>query len=240
MATTQEMPSETLRASRPSDPVSPLEKEALKQIALLGGIMEQVELNSSEFASLLATSQQTASRRILELVEEGLVERDLGVRKQRLKITPQGLEVLKAEHAAYQRIFELSETVHLTGRVRSGVGEGQYYMSQDGYVRQFRAKMGFTPYPGTLNVELSGPEVNKLRLLKARPAVVIERFQTEERTFGGVHAWPARISGRACAAILPNRTHYTRVIEVIAPEHLRSSLSLKDDDPVELEVEVRD
>lgn len=218
--------------------MSPLDKEALKQIALLGGVVDHVEISSSEFAELIGASQQTASRRILDLVAAGLVEREMGVKKQLLKVTVEGLEVMKAEAAAYRRIFELSRTVHIRGIVTSGVGEGQYYISQDGYKRQFEQHLGYAPFPGTLNLELQGPEVNKLRLLKANPGVLIERFQTEERTFGEVYAWKATMAGEPCAAILPKRTHYTRVLEIIAPQHLRTRFGLEDGTTVEIEVEV--
>lgn len=218
--------------------MSPLDKEALKQLALLGGIVDYVELSSSEFASLIDASQQTASRRILDLVAHGLIEREMGVKRQLLKISVEGLEVLKEEAAAYRRIFELSRSVHIRGAVSSGVGEGQYYISQKGYSDQFDAKLGYVPYPGTLNLELSGPEVNKLRLLKANPGILIERFSTPERTFGEVYAWRATLDGEPCAAILPKRSHYTRVLEIIAPEHLRSRFGLEDGAEVEIEVEV--
>lgn len=223
---------------RPSDPFSPLDKEALKQLALLGGIVDYVELSSSEFAALIGASQQTASRRILDLVSSGLIEREMGLKKQLLKVSVEGVEILKEESAAYRRIFELSRSVHLRGTVSSGVGEGQYYISQDGYSRQFQKHLGYTPFPGTLNLELQGPEVNKLRLLKANPGILIERFSTPERTFGEVYCWPATVDGEPCAAILPKRTHYTRVIEIIAPEHLRSRFGLEDGNELEIAVDV--
>jgi riboflavin kinase, archaea type len=226
--------------ARPPEPeeVSPHDKEALKQIALIGGIPTPVEVSSSDLAKLIGCSQQTASRRIIHLVETGLLERELGVRKQLLRISAEGLEILKQEAAAYRRIFELSRVLHLSGVIASGVGEGQYYMSQDGYRRQFLEKLGIDVYPGTLNVELAGAEVNKLRILKSHPGILIESFRTDERTFGEVFAWHASIAGRPCAAILPRRSHYTRVIEVIAAEHLRSALGLEDGTEVELRVEV--
>lgn len=223
---------------RPTDPVSPLDKEALKQLALLGGLVDHVEISSSEFADLIDASQQTASRRILELVSRGLIEREMGVKKQLLKISLEGMEILKTEAAAYRRIFELAHAVHIRGLVSSGVGEGKYYISQEGYTRQFERHLGYAPFPGTLNIELQGPEVNKLRILKANPGILIERFQTPERTFGEVYAWRGTIQGQPCAAILPKRSHYTRVLEIIAPEHLRSRLDLEDGTEVEIEVEV--
>lgn len=239
-ATRETVPTEvpkTHRVSRRSE-ATPQDKEALKQIALLGGIQSAVELSSTDFARLIDSSQQTASRRILHLAEEGLLEREMGMKKQLLKISGEGLEVLKEEAASYRRIFELLQVINIRGTVMSGVGEGKYYMSQDGYKRQFREKLGFDVYPGTLNLELDGAETNKLRILRAHPGYLIESFETHERTFGEVYAWKASLDGEPCGAILPKRTHYKRVIEVIAPVHLRSKFDLEDGTPVEIRVEV--
>lgn len=238
---TNEAEASTLPQQPPSGnttEATPQDKEALKQIALLGGIQTAVELSSTDFARRIGSSQQTASRRILHLNETGLVEREMGMKKQLLKVSATGLEVLKEEAAAYRRIFELFQVLNIKGKVTGGVGEGKYYMSQDGYQRQFRDKLDFDVFPGTLNLELDGAEVNKLRILRSHPAFLIESFKTAERTFGEVYAWKASIQGNPCGAILPRRTHYKRVIEVIAPDHLRSKFGLDDGDELEIRVEV--
>ena len=51
-----------------------------------------------------------------------------------------------------------NKRVVLTGRVKSGLGEGRYYMSQKGYRAQFAKRLGIDPYPGTLNLRLSRAE----------------------------------------------------------------------------------
>jgi len=202
---------------------------ALKQLALLGSMQTNIEVSSSELGDLLETSQQTASRRILSLEHRGLIEREVGVRKQLIRITEAGTEILRKEYADYKRLFEMATELHIRGVVQSGLGEGTYYMTRAGYVRQFESKLGFKPYPGTLNLELQGTEVNKIRLLKASSPLLIEGFRDEARTFGEVFAWKARLDGAsACALILPKRTHYTRVVELLAPERLRDRLRLVD------------
>ena len=42
----------------------------------------------------------------------------------------------------------------LNGTVQSGLGEGAYYMSLRPYTDQFLEILGFSPFPGTLNVQL--------------------------------------------------------------------------------------
>jgi len=216
--------------------VKPADIEALKQLALLGGLDGHVELASGEFSDLIQASQQTASRRLIELTKENLIQREMGVRKQRIRITEDGRAVLRAEHFLYQQLFERRDHIRLRGRVRTGLGEGRYYLSRPGYQKQFEDHLGWTAYPGTLNLELNGAEANKLRFLRRNPVHVIEGFQAEGRTFGGVNCHPAEVQGQACAAILPHRSHYTTTIELIAPVCLREMLPCQDDDELEVTV----
>lgn len=211
--------------------------QALKELALLGAASSFVEANSTDLAERLKTSQQTASRRLLDLERLGYIRREKGVRNTLVRLTEEGVGVLLDEMSAYKRIFEKSRNLAIKGKVVSGLGEGRYYLDQKGYIDQFVAKLGFRPYPGTLNLEIRGPELNKLRILKAATAVPIDSFQDRERTFGAVDAWRAKLRDVDGAAILPKRTHHTRTLEIIAPVYLRDKLNLQDGD--ELEVEVR-
>jgi riboflavin kinase len=231
----------------------PADVEALKQLALLGALDDPIELASAEFATLLDLSQQTASRRLIELTEMGLVHREMGIRKQRIRITEEGRAVLQAEHMLYARLFERRDLITLSGIVKTGLGEGRYYLSRPGYRTQFQKFLGWEPYPGTLNLELTGPEANKLRFLRKNPVYTIEAFQAEGRTFGGVTCHPARVAmpasttdpenaGKAgeieCAAILPHRSHYTTTIELIAPVRLRDALPCTDGQRLEVAVDL--
>ncbi len=210
--------------------------ETLKQLALLGAMEGPVELASNELAALLDVSQQTASRRLIELSENGLLQRDMGLRKQRIRISQEGRAILEAEHLVYQRLFDQRDRIQIRGDVRTGLGEGRYYLSRPGYHEQFIQHLGWEPYPGTLNLELTGPETNKIRFLKRNPVHIIEGFQAEGRSFGGVTCHPARLNGHECAAILPNRSHYTSTLELIAPFSMREKLPCKDGDTLEVTV----
>ena len=222
----------------------PADVEALKQLALLGALDDHVELASAEFATLLDLSQQTASRRLIELTEAGLVHREMGIRKQRIRVTEEGRAVLQAEHLLYQRLFEVRDRIVLEGVVKTGLGEGRYYLSRPGYKVQFQKALGWEPYPGTLNLELTGPEANKLRWLRKNPVYTIEAFQAEGRTFGGVSCHPAHVGGHdgkpvECAAILPHRSHYTTTVELIAPVRLRDALPCEDGQRLAVTVDLR-
>lgn len=211
---------------------------ALKRIALLGGMDDYIAVSSRELGDALEMSQQSASKRILELLDEKLIVRDLGARRQRIKLTPTGIDELKREYNEYRRIFELTDHVTLKGRVASGMGEGGYYISQPGYVEQFQDKLGFRPFEGTLNITINKEDAGKLEVLRGTAGQLIKGFESEGRTFGNVVAYKAKIKNIDCAIVVPERSHYADVIEVVCQYHLRRTLSLNDRDPIEVRVNI--
>ncbi len=119
------------------------------------------------------------------------------------------------------------------------MGEGAYYISQEHYRRQFIEKLGFDPYPGTLNLKMTTEyDIKTSSELEAYPAIEIEGFQDENRTYGSVHCYPSIIeNGEKGALISALRSHYDdSVLEVIAPIFLRKRLGLKDGHKVKVEV----
>lgn len=214
----------------------PYHVDTLKHIALLGGVSEYVGLSSKELGRVLHVSQQSASQRILELLEGGLIQRDLAVRKQRVRLSPKGLEVLRKEYADYRRVFEVKDGLRVRGAVTSGLGEGAFYMKQRGYKEQFRRKLGFEPFEGTLNLRVGGADLSTLDILREEAGIPIEAFSDGGRTFGGAKCFLATLNSVECYAILPLRTHHTDNIELIARSHLRSKLALADGDVVEVQV----
>lgn len=201
-------------------------------------MQDPAELASADFARLMGVSQQTGSRRLIELAQAGLIERELGMRRQRIRITEEGRDLLHTEHMLYRRLFEGATEFTVRGRVATGLGEGRYYLSRPGYDKQFSRALGWRPYPGTLNLEVDTADANKLKALRRAPQHVIAGFEAEGRTFGGVVCSPADIAGEECAAILPNRTHYTSTLEIIAPVRLRDALPCRDGDELTVNVQL--
>jgi riboflavin kinase len=208
--------------------------QTLKELALLGAIKNKIEISSLELGKQIESSQQTASRYLLELDKTGMVTREFGIKKQIIQITSLGEDALQNEHLQYQQIFELTDRVQFKGIVISGMGEGRYYTEQTGYVEQFKEKLGFSPYPGTLNVKIELIERNKLRFLKNNQAIEISEFKTRNRTFGAVRCFKAEINGIKGAIVLPMRSHYSNVLEFISQTYLREKLKIKDDDEVNI------
>ena len=210
-----------------------MEVETLKRLALMGANKEQVSLSSSIFATSLGMSPQTAARRLSALEDDGYITRVVTPEGQKVRITEKGIMCLKSEYRDYCSIFEDGGATVLKGKVVTGLGEGQYYISLDGYRNQFNEKLGFDPYPGTLNIRLTEPFVPA-----EHEAVKIAGFKGENRTFGGCKCYPVRIKGVRAAIIRPDRTSYPpNLIEIIAPIKLRQSPGLQDGDEVEVTLE---
>jgi len=206
----------------------------LKQIALLGGVHNYIAISSRELGELLEISQQSASKKILELLSNGFIERDLGARRQRIRLTEKGFDLLRKEYSDYQRIFEMKDHMVIIGNIISGLGEGQYYVNQPEYQEQFQKKLWFKPYEGTLNVKIANQELPKLEILRKAEGISITGFEKEGRTFGDVKAFLAKVHNMECAVVMPNRSHYKNVIELMCKYHLRRTLGLQDGDQVEV------
>lgn len=210
------------------------EVSILKHLALLGCNQGSIAISSGELGNQLGMSQQSASNWILKMAEEGLILRELGARKQRIKLTENGTNLLQREYIDYQRIFEAKDRLTIKGTVTTGFGEGRYYLTQKGYVDQFVKKLMFEPYEGTLNLKLTPVQHGKLNILRRSKGIDINGFSTDGRTFGEVKCFLASIKNVECAVVMPLRSHYDDVLEVISKFHLRRTLSLKDGDEVEL------
>jgi len=213
------------------------EIQLLKHLAQQGGDRTPVVATSGELGALLGVSQQAADRYLVRLAEHGLVTRTLAARRQRLTLTPAALEILRKEYHGYRRIFEGPGRLAFHGTVASGLGEGRYYLMQPGYLVQFTERLGYSPYPGTLNLKLRPEDMARVSGLKDWRGIRIDGFAASGRTFGGATCIAARLGGRASHLITPDRTHHKDVVEFIAPERLRDSLHLTDGDDLAVELE---
>lgn len=228
------------RSSTP-DPSSPRARgellAVLKLLAHDGADHTPVVLTSRDVGARLGVSQQAADRYLVALERRGLVSRSLAQRRQRIQLTPAAMELLRTEYHGYRRIFEGPARLSISGIVASGLGEGRYYLSQPGYVLQFTERLGYTPYPGTLNVRVDDAALRTLSVVGGWHGIRIDGFEAAGRTFGGAQCHPARMNGRACHLIRPDRSHYEDVVEFIAAERLRDTLHVQDGEPVRVDFE---
>ncbi len=198
-----------------------------------------LKMTTPMLSKYLGTSQQSASRLLIQLEKEGFIERRIVGRTSYVKITEKGLSQLREVYLSLKAIFERPVNITLEGRVFTGLGEGAYYISLPGYAKQIEEKLGFRAYPGTLNISLlSRDSIENRHLLQRLAPIEIHGFRDEKRTYGGAKAIKAVLNDTEDVAILfVERTQYDNsVLEVIAEPYLRGKLGLKDGDKVKLTV----
>lgn len=207
------------------------------------GSKKAIHISSTEFGKILDLSQQTASRRINNLEEIGWIQRKIVGKEQVIKITKKGADVILA---MYKNLKQILEEILIVGEVTEGMGEGGYYVRIPGYLAQFQKKLGFKPYYGTLNIQLS--DLNKELLdesLKNQIPVSIEGFEDDKlgRTYGSVDCFNCFVSRldnqdvKVDSAILKiKRTHHKKnVVEILAKDYLRDELKLQNGDRLRIE-----
>ena len=213
----------------------------LVKLAELGAHRRTAKISTEYLAQKLGSSQQTASRYLIELDSKGWIKRTVTPEGCLIHITDAGVKELRKLYSTLHFLMEESHppSITLEGVVFTGLGEGAYYISLEPYRRQFIEKMGIDPYPGTLNLKLTTEYDKKARSeLEVYPSIDVEGFKNENRTFGLVKCYPAIIENRVKGAIvLALRSHYdTSTIELIASVPLRKYLNLKDGQKVKVQV----
>jgi riboflavin kinase, archaea type len=122
--------------------------------------------------------------------------------------------------------------LELTGKVVSGHGEGKKYLELAWVQRQMSEKLGFKPYPGTVNLLLDEEDVERKRLLKENAALKIcsDGFCT------GL-LYKASIGELTCGIIIPQVASYLdEELEIVADVNLRQKLNLHNGDMVKVTV----
>lgn len=202
------------------------------------GLQGAGEMTTRKIAEELAVSQQTASRKLHEFAEEELIVRQVTPKGITVRLTQKGREKLQALYGALSGIFDADrQKVPLAGTVKEGLGEGRFYMSQEGYTKQFQEILQFVPYAGTLNLAVDKNAAEMF--LGGKQQYSIQGFTTKERTFGALLCYKIQIITKNKningAVIVPERSvHSFNTHEIIAPMYLRDVLKLKNGSEVHI------
>lgn len=124
--------------------------------------------------------------------------------------------------------------LHIKGKVVSGRGEGTKYIKLPWVARQITEKLGFIPYPGTLNIKLKHSHISFKKLLKEANYLEIlpKNGYCRGKCFNAY-----LMDVIKCAVVVPEVASYPEeTIEIIAPINLREKLKLKDGDSVEVKI----
>jgi riboflavin kinase len=114
--------------------------------------------------------------------------------------------------------------ITLKGRVISGGGKGSLFVNLPWAMKQFKEKLGFNPYSGTLNLQLTsrtGTEnLRKAEGIKIEP----------QEGFHSGRCFKALVMEKVWGAVvMPDVQGYPHdLLEILAPVNLRKALELKD------------
>ena len=203
-----------------------------------------IQLTTTDLGKFINRSQQAASKHLLDLESAGYIERLRKGHKLGVKVTNKGYSQIEILFSALKYAIESTPfTIDFKGTIVSGMGEGAYYMSLDGYKKQFKEKLGYEPYPGTLNVKLVDQiSMNSRREISRYPSIFINGFSDNSRTYGWAKCYKADINGGVlndAAVLVLERTHYDdSMLEVIAPISLKQTMGIKNGDEISVRIHV--
>lgn len=214
----------------------------LTELLSKGAKNNYVAITTSTLGKKIGKSQQAASKHLLELEQGGFIIRLTTGRKVSVKLTKKGFEKISEIFDLLKNSLETTpSSIDVNGELVTGMGEGKYYMSLKGYTKQFREQIGYTPFPGTLNVKLEKKEqIESLRQLTNLEGIKIQGFSDGKRTYGWVKCFSCIINDKVKAEIiLLERTHHDlSTIEIISRDEIRKKLGLKNGSNVSIRVSI--
>lgn len=130
--------------------------------------------------------------------------------------------------------FRRDEGWELTGRVVSGVHKASFFTRLEWVQEQCADKLGFRPFPGTLNLEI--PEADQATMVELQKEEGIKLIPPDPN-FCAATVLPVRLGSVKGAIVVPAENvnvHGKQILEVLAPVRLRDILGVKDGDWVML------
>ena len=128
----------------------------------------------------------------------------------------------------------------LKGKIVSGARQAAFFTQLDWVQKQCREKFGFTPYPGTLNLEIAKEYLHVIETLQKEKLIELIPPDPNFCTAKTITAQTASIQG---AVIIPEEDvniHAKNIIEIIAPIMIKKALGVKDGDTLEFKLIVPD
>ena len=125
--------------------------------------------------------------------------------------------------------------IELTGKVFSGQGGGKKFLELPWVRQQIQQKLGFTPYPGTLNLKLSPQSAQSRRMIEKKAVLKI----CPQKNYCEGTLIKAFVGAHECAVVIPKVENYPRdILELVASFSLREELQLRDGDTVTVTIDL--
>ena len=127
----------------------------------------------------------------------------------------------------------------LKGRVVSGAKKAAFFTQLDWVLEQCSEKLGFKPFPGTLNVDILPESLLDVESIQEEKGIELIPHDPNDARFCTTQVLPVSIEEANAAIIIPAekvRVHGKNIIEVIAPVRLKDALNIDDGDTVTLTI----
>ena len=131
----------------------------------------------------------------------------------------------------------MTDPINISGKIISGAKQGAFFTQLDWVQEQCLDKLGFAPWPGTLNLEIALDHVAVIEELKGKRGL---ELVSPDSNYCSVHVLPVSIEGLPAAIVIPAedvRVHPKNIVEIISPRMLKESLGFKDGDCVTLAID---
>ena len=131
----------------------------------------------------------------------------------------------------------MSKNRSLTGKIVSGIKQGAFFTQLDWVQEQCLEKLGFKPFPGTLNLELADENMAIIAALQAHKG--IELVPPDSKYCSGF-VFPITVEGILAAIVAPAtdvRVHAMNIIEIISHLGLKDALGVEDGDWVTVTID---
>ena len=132
----------------------------------------------------------------------------------------------------------MSNKRFINGKVVSGAKKAAFFTQLDWVLEQCSEKLGFKPFPGTLNIEILPESLLDAESIQEKMGIELippESNGPIDSTFCTAQVLPVSVEGIDGAIIIPEekvKIHDKNIIEVIAPVNLKDALNVDDGDTV--------
>lgn len=128
------------------------------------------------------------------------------------------------------------DPLKIAGKIVSGAKQGAFFTGLDWVQKQCLKKLGFAPWPGTLNLEIPMDHVAVIEELKVKEGM---ELVSPDSNYCSGYVFPVSIEGISAAIVFPAedvRVHQKNIIEIISPKMLKDTLDVKDGDQVNITI----
>ena len=142
------------------------------------------------------------------------------------------------DSSGFFKEIDMKKTLKIRGKLISGARKAVFFTQLDWVKEQCLDKLGFAPYPGTVNLEVLQEDLSTLMLIKEEEGI---RLIPSDPQFCEGRTLRASIEDvTGCLFIPPQdvNVHEPNIVEFMAPVMVKSTLKVDDGDILTVVVEI--